>query len=87
MYDTHGFLDNDRFQCLMQPLVDQVLYPVHACMHAYMITLCDLYSLTEAKVVYLIETVMQTLPPDTVNLTILLIKLFFAVSVIRLKTR
>ena len=25
MYDTHGFLDNDRFQCLMQPLVDQVL--------------------------------------------------------------
>lgn len=25
MYDTDGFLDNDRFQCLMQPLVDQVL--------------------------------------------------------------
>ena len=25
MYDTHGFLDSDRFQCLMQPLVDQVL--------------------------------------------------------------
>ncbi|XP_078352830.1 HEAT repeat-containing protein 1-like isoform X2 [Oculina patagonica] len=24
MYDTHGFLDNDRFQCLMQPLVDQI---------------------------------------------------------------
>lgn len=25
VYDTHGFLDSDRFQCLMQPLVDQVL--------------------------------------------------------------
>ncbi|RMX40131.1 hypothetical protein pdam_00002238 [Pocillopora damicornis] len=24
MYDTHGFLDSDRFQCLMQPLVDQI---------------------------------------------------------------
>ncbi|XP_068676688.1 HEAT repeat-containing protein 1-like isoform X1 [Montipora foliosa] len=24
VYDTHGFLDNDRFQCLMQPLVDQI---------------------------------------------------------------
>lgn len=26
MYDTHGFLDSDRFQCLMQPLVDQVMF-------------------------------------------------------------
>ena len=24
VYDNHGFLDGDRFQCLMQPLVDQV---------------------------------------------------------------
>ena len=24
LYDNHGFLDGDRFQCLMQPLVDQV---------------------------------------------------------------
>ena len=24
MYDTHGFVDNDHFHCLMQPLVDQV---------------------------------------------------------------
>ncbi|XP_029184672.2 HEAT repeat-containing protein 1-like isoform X2 [Acropora millepora] len=24
MYDTHGFLDNDHFHCLMQPLVDQI---------------------------------------------------------------
>ncbi|PFX20859.1 HEAT repeat-containing protein 1 [Stylophora pistillata] len=24
MYDTHGFLESDRIQCLMQPLVDQI---------------------------------------------------------------
>lgn len=24
MYDTHGFLESDRFHCLMQPLVDQI---------------------------------------------------------------
>jgi len=28
MYDTHGFLDSDRFQCLMQPLVDQIENPL-----------------------------------------------------------